>query len=120
VHLGVQDGRLDEVDLGARDVRAKQRQRHERGGADRKALADGGRGVAGGVQRIGALPDVLACGCAWCARVSAASARRGTWPGARARAWCGAPGAAREAQRWVRRVRRAPASTPTHVGGGGC
>jgi len=51
-HLGVQDGRVDQVDLGAGDVGAKQRKRHQGGGADGKALANGGGGVAGGVQGV--------------------------------------------------------------------
>ena len=59
-HLGVKDGGVGDADLGARDVGAEQRQRDERGGADAEALADGGGGVAGGVQRVGARADVLA------------------------------------------------------------
>mmetsp|Transcript_45298 Transcript_45298/g.92479 ORF Transcript_45298/g.92479 Transcript_45298/m.92479 type:complete len:579 (+) Transcript_45298:186-1922(+) len=37
---------------GARHERAEERERHERSGADGKALADGSRGVAGGVERV--------------------------------------------------------------------
>jgi hypothetical protein len=44
-------------DPGAADVRAEQRQRHQRRGADGEAFADGGRGVARGVERVRPLPD---------------------------------------------------------------
>mmetsp|Transcript_45299 Transcript_45299/g.92485 ORF Transcript_45299/g.92485 Transcript_45299/m.92485 type:complete len:879 (+) Transcript_45299:186-2822(+) len=37
---------------GARHERAEERERHERSGADGKALADGSRGVAGSVERV--------------------------------------------------------------------
>jgi hypothetical protein len=54
--------RLENVDgegrvhgANARDVGAKERERDERGRADREALADRGGGVAGGVERVGAL-----------------------------------------------------------------
>lgn len=59
-HLGVEDGGVLGGDVSAGDVGAEQGQGHKRGGADGIALADGGGGVAGRVQRICALADVLA------------------------------------------------------------
>lgn len=59
-YLGVEDGGVLGGDLGAGDVGAEEGQGDERSGANSVALADGGGGVAGGVQRISALADVLA------------------------------------------------------------
>ena len=59
-HLGVEDGGVLGGNVSTGDVGAEERQGHERGGADGVALADGGGGVAGRVQGVGALADVLA------------------------------------------------------------
>ena len=52
---------MDEVDLGAGDEGAEQRERHECGRADGKALANGSGRVSGSVQGVGALADVGTC-----------------------------------------------------------
>jgi hypothetical protein len=57
-HLGVQHVHVR--DARAAHERAEQRQRHQRGGPDGEALADGRGGVAGGVKRVGHLPDAAA------------------------------------------------------------
>mmetsp|Transcript_1004 Transcript_1004/g.2179 ORF Transcript_1004/g.2179 Transcript_1004/m.2179 type:complete len:416 (-) Transcript_1004:987-2234(-) len=58
-HLGVQDGGVDQINLGASDVCTEQGQRHQSGGTNGETLADGSGGVAGSVQGISALTDVL-------------------------------------------------------------
>ena len=50
---------MDEVDLGTRDESAKQGQGDECGGANGKALPDGGGRVSSSVQRVGTLADIL-------------------------------------------------------------
>ncbi|EPY22773.1 inorganic pyrophosphatase, partial [Strigomonas culicis] len=57
-HAGVEDVHLR--DRHARHVGAVQRERDERRGADREALADGGSRVAGRVERVRDLADLVA------------------------------------------------------------
>mmetsp|Transcript_25204 Transcript_25204/g.65429 ORF Transcript_25204/g.65429 Transcript_25204/m.65429 type:complete len:379 (+) Transcript_25204:434-1570(+) len=58
--VSIQDGGILESDTSTGDIGAKQGKRHQSGGTDGKALPDGGGGVAGAVQGVSALADVLA------------------------------------------------------------
>lgn len=49
-HLGVQDGRVDQIDLGAGDISTEQSQGYEGRRADGKALANGSGGVSSGIK----------------------------------------------------------------------